>query len=262
MKTNIQTIFIDLDNTLYDHISQSVPPLHIQALHALKAKGYKLIMCTGRPPALVKEHHFENLIDWDGYITGIGSYVFDRNFHTLIDHSLAVDDVAQIIQYAENHGLGVIGFGKKVKFATRWDPKIQEMIDTFHFKDVKIHPWHPADHLSNLLLRPKDPLRPIPELDTMPGIVPIYMKNWVEIRAHGISKYKGIETLMNHFHEPINQYLAFGDSALDMEMLDRAEIGVVMANGESQLKRLPGIQIAPNCHDGGIYTWLKENEWI
>ena len=39
MKTNIQTIFIDLDNTLYDHASQIVPPLHIQALHALKAKG-------------------------------------------------------------------------------------------------------------------------------------------------------------------------------------------------------------------------------
>ena len=216
MKTNIQTIFIDLDNTLYDHASQIVPPLHIQALHALKAKGYKLCMCTGRPPALVKEHHFEDLIDWDGYITGIGSYVFDKNFHTLIDHSIAVDDVAQIMNYAETHALGVVGFGKKVKFASKWDPKVQEIIDTFHFKDVKIHPWHPADHLSNLLLKPNDPLKPIPELDKMPGIVPIYMKNWIEIRTNGISKYKGIEALMNHFHEPINQYLAFGDSALDM----------------------------------------------
>lgn len=262
MKTNIQTIFIDLDNTLYDHTTQSIPPLHIKALHALKAKGYKLVMCTGRPPALVKEHHFEDLIDWDGYITGIGSYVFDKDLHTLTDHSISIDDVAQIMQYAQTQGLGVVGFGKKVKFATQWDPNIQEIIDTFHFKDVQIHHWHPADHLSNLLLKPKDPLRHIPALDAMPGIVPIYMKNWVEIRANGISKYKGIETLMHHFHEPVHQYLAFGDSALDAEMLEKAEIGVVMQNGEQALKQIPGIQIAPSCHDGGIYIWLKENGWI
>lgn len=262
MKTNIHTIFIDLDNTLYDHMDQKVPPKHMQALHELKQKGYKLVMCTGRPPALVEEHHFEQLIDWDGYITGIGSYVFDKNKNTIIDHSLSSEAIEKVINYANTHHLGVLGFGKDVKFATREDTTIQEMIDTFHFKDVNIQAWNPNDSLSNLLLKPANPEMPIAELDQIPGIAISYMKNWIEIRSKAISKYKGIVAMMEHFHEPTNNYLAFGDSDLDEEMLRNAKVGVVMENGEEHLKKIPNIHIAPSCHDGGMYTWLKENGWL
>ena len=76
---SIQTLFIDIDNTLYDHINQVIPKKHIIALKELKKKGYKLCICTGRPPILVEELHLDTFIDWDGYVCGNGCYVLNRN---------------------------------------------------------------------------------------------------------------------------------------------------------------------------------------
>lgn len=258
---SIQTIFMDLDNTLYDHKSETVPDKHIQALRLLKKKGYQICICTGRPPLLVKDLSLEDLIDWDGYVCGNGCYVYDRNKEPLFEKTIAPHLAQTIFDYAEKEDLGVLAFGN-VKMATRQDPRVQEMIESFHFTGIDFRPLQDSDRFSNILFKPEDPKKPIPFLDALNGIEAIYMDQWVEIKRQGGSKFEGIQILMKQFGLPSTQYLAFGDSPIDQEMLKNAEIGVVMENGDPLLKTIPGIHQAPSCHEGGIYTWLKENGWI
>ena len=258
---SIQTIFMDLDNTVYDHIDQIIPKKHIEALQALKKKGYKVCVCTGRPPILVEELHLESIIDWDGYVCGNGCYVLDRNHETLYENVIDPKSVDALFAYGKEHDLGVLGFGN-TKMATRNDPHVQEMIQTFHFKDVIVRNKKESDHFSNILMKPDNPLERNAFFDSLENVEPVYMEQWIEFKRKGANKFKGIQIMMEHFKEEETSYLAFGDSAIDYEMLMHAEVAVMVANGDERLKSIPDIQMAPSCHEGGLYTWLKENEWI
>ena len=258
---SIQTLFIDIDNTLYDHINQVIPKKHIIALKELKKKGYKLCICTGRPPILVEELHLDTFIDWDGYVCGNGCYVLNRNHESLYENVIDTESTNQIFHYANEKDLGVLAFGN-VKMATRKDSRVKEMIETFHFKDVEIRNKKDTDRFSNILIKPDHPLERNPFFDSLESIDPVYMSQWVEFKRKGANKFKGIQILMNSFHEDEHAYLAFGDSAIDYEMLANAQIAVMVANGDDRLKSIPHIQIAPSCHEGGLYDWLKENEMI
>lgn len=257
----IKTIFFDLDNTLYDHLNQVIPTKHIEALRQLKEKGYKVCVCTGRPMILVEELNVLDLIEWDAFVCGNGCYVYDKNLNPLYECPIDSKSADIIFDYAQRNDLGVLGFGN-VKMATRLDQKVQEMIDTFHYKDIDFRERKESDIFTNLLFKPEDTMKHIEELDELEDLTTIYMKQWVEFKRSDTSKYEGIERVMNHFDEPVHQYLAFGDSAIDYEMLENAAIKVMVANGDARLKTIEDIQIAPSCTSGGVYTWLKENHWI
>lgn len=44
----IQAIFFDVDGTLVSFRTHTIPPSALEALHALRAKGIKLFLATGR----------------------------------------------------------------------------------------------------------------------------------------------------------------------------------------------------------------------
>lgn len=258
---SIQTIFMDLDNTVYDHINQSIPKKHIEALQALKRKGYKVCICTGRPPILVEELDVESIIDWDGYVCGNGCYVLNKNKEILYENVIDAKSTDFLFQYAKENDLGILAFGN-VKMATRNDLRVKEMIDTFHFKDVEIREKKESDRFSNILIKPDHPLERNPIFDALDSVEPVYMSQWVEFKRKGANKFKGIQIMMDYFQEAENAYLAFGDSAIDYEMLANAKMAVMVSNGDDRLKTIEQIQIAPSCHEGGIYDWLKEKEII
>ena len=81
MNKEYPVVFIDLDNTFYDHENHVVPKKHIDAIRQLKQKGFKVCTCTGRPMNLVEELNILDLIEWDGHVTGNGSFVYDKDCH-------------------------------------------------------------------------------------------------------------------------------------------------------------------------------------
>lgn len=88
-KENIKAAFFDVDNTLYDHKHNCVPNLHIKALKELQKNDIKVCLCTGRSLPLIKELHLLDLPQWDGIVSGNGSFVYDKNLNPIYENCIS-----------------------------------------------------------------------------------------------------------------------------------------------------------------------------
>lgn len=70
----IQAIFFDVDGTLVSFHTHTIPPSALEALHALRAKGIKLFLATGRHQAMLRS--VQELFPFDGCVTLSGQYCF------------------------------------------------------------------------------------------------------------------------------------------------------------------------------------------
>ena len=77
------------------------------------------------------------------------------------------------------------------------------------------------------------------------------MHDFVEMRAAGVSKWNGIERVMEHFRTDASDVITFGDGLNDVEMLRRASIGVAVARA-SRAARDAASFVAEDIDDGGI----------
>ncbi|MFW5894785.1 MAG: HAD-IIB family hydrolase, partial [Bacillota bacterium] len=67
-------IFLDLDGTILDHSTHSIPKSAKKAIDQARANGHDVILATGRPPSLMgqllEEIHFDAVVGANGrYIT-------------------------------------------------------------------------------------------------------------------------------------------------------------------------------------------------
>ena len=251
---------MDLDNTFYDHRSNVVPPKHIEAIQKLKEKGYKVCTCTGRAMLLVEELDILDLIEWDGHVCGNGAYVYDKDLHLLDENTIQPQAARALISFAEKEGIGLLGLGN-VAMATKIGEREQAVVDYFHLKDVKIRPYQDTDRYSNILMPWDETIEAHLRQANIEGIDPVYMTHCIDVKRKGISKYHGIEILMDSFGYPVHDYIAFGDSFIDLEMLENATLGVVMENADPRLKERIR-ETAPPCHEGGVYTYCKTHHSI
>ena len=68
----VKAIFFDVDGTLVSFRTHTIPPSALEALHALRAKGIKLFLSTGRHPVMLRS--VEGLFSFDGAVTLSGQY--------------------------------------------------------------------------------------------------------------------------------------------------------------------------------------------
>lgn len=80
---------------------------------------------------------------------------------------------------------------------------------------------------------------------------------FVEVNATGIDKGKTLELLCGHLEIPIENTIAFGDAANDLEMLKAAGYAVVPENGSEEVKAFAD-HICESCDDDGVRKTLEK----
>lgn len=78
-----------------------------------------------------------------------------------------------------------------------------------------------------------------------------------EVMSDEATKGSALTWLAAHMGWRISQTIAFGDNNNDVTMIEAAGDGVVMENGEPQVKAL-GDHIAPKAEDGGVALYMQE----
>ena len=260
MKNLPKAAFFDVDGTLYDHKNNEIPPLHLQALQKLQDQGVKVCLCTGRAMPLIENLEILPLFDWDGIVAGNGAYVYDKEGNVLYENCIDPATVQQIFEQAKKEDVSLFVAGNTT-YTTDLKPSTQKLLDDFHVKNIPTRWLQEDDRLCIVCLALDHPGERKESFEHFPGIRSIRQTYAYDLVIEDLSKFHGIQVLLDHYGIDEHDYIGFGDSFNDVEMLENAKVGVVMENAPKEL--LDQFENhAPAVYEAGIYTYLLENGFI
>lgn len=255
--TKIDAIFFDIDGTLVDMATRSVPESTIKSLNLLRERGIKLFICSGRHPSFRETLMKEVGFDFDGYIFLNGQYITDNVGNTLYKLPFSKDTRLKFRQFLKrNKWLMYTVMEEDYVYNPRLSKNMHkeflnvDTIDRFLDHDVyQICPYGPKI-VDKLILRKN------------PGAKSArWHKAFADIIPSNGGKDKGILRVCEIYNLNIENTMAFGDAANDIPMLKGCKIGVVMGNGTKEAKEV-GDYITTSTSNDGIYNALKHFEVI
>lgn len=238
---NIQLAVFDIDGTLLGHLKNEIEPSSVEAIHAIKAKGIKVLVASGRSIQFVKPH-VRSVLDSDYYVTINGHCVRDRHEAIVIRHDLNPQDVQGILDLC-----GQLGIAMGIKTAN--DITVLNDFPTFYEHYAK---GFDAKHLvkddtvsrDSFLSEPALGIflignvdRILPYMDRFPNLRTSKAgKMAMDVFDANVDKVRGIQEVLNLTGLTWENVMAFGDGDNDLEMLKAAYIGVAMGNATPIVK--------------------------
>lgn len=255
MENMIKACFFDIDGTLIDHEGGSVMPESTKkSLHALREKGIKLFVATGRIPAMLG--FLEKYFQFDGFVSLNGQLVVLRDGTVL--HRMAHDpgDIRQLVQVVEKKKFPCLIIEESESFCVTGDPVIAEH---FSWEDLPVPGVYDISRLD------KHPVlqflvyggENLPHIACLPHIEPTSAGGHIhDIIPKGGGKEVGIAAAAAHYGIKQEEIMVFGDGDNDQRMLRWAGIGVAMGNGSPKAKAAADY-ISTHTGQDGIYNALR-----
>lgn len=257
----IKALFLDIDGTFFDHQTNQILPSSIQAIHQAQKNGYKVALCSGRPLKMAQELCVFKDIFWDGFIGSAGNTVYDHHLNLIQKNGFTDEELQTIFTIASQKHLCLYVNGNHA-FLTEDDPKAKAILANFHVQIPKeIRSWNVQDNVEMISLfegydYDYSDFLCIPSLQLQKSSGCI-----VDLIKKGINKYTGIRSMMHfwNFHE--HDYMAFGDSLNDKDMLQNAKLAIAMENGDPALFPYADFICGPSYQDS-IEKALKQFQFI
>ena len=95
-------LFFDIDNTLLDTLTHTIPASTVNALNDLQDRGYGLCIATGRSLELVKSLDIEDKVPWSLYILNNGQMILDQHQTVLRWHRFTPQTVNAVLERAQS----------------------------------------------------------------------------------------------------------------------------------------------------------------
>lgn len=259
-----KAVFIDFDGTLADR--GQVPDAHLTAVRKARANGHYVLLCTGRPRAMVPDA----IVDaFDGFVGAGGGYVeiggevladvrfpeavAARTVGVLTDH-----DVTFLLEAPESvyAPLGTPERMRVALSATNWtddrggggaDDILESIITRERLDEVsfgKIAIFHSPTPLPELVALIG------PEVGALPNSITGLSGHSGEIYLHGLTKAVGMAVAAAHLGVETPDLIAIGDSHNDVEMLAHAGTAVAVTGAPEPVVALADHLIAAPEHEG------------
>ncbi|WP_315583013.1 HAD family hydrolase [Actinomyces viscosus] len=251
-----RTVFLDIDGTLVTY-GNVLPDSAVRTIREARAAGHWVYVCTGRSRAKMPETIWQ--IGLDGMIGGNGAYVEDAG-QVLLHQHLSREQCEEIVSWLRRRGLDFYleansGLYASPTFRDTARPAIRtyaagkghqgtidlEVDDVFPdmvFTEELVR--DDVNKISFLLRAPEADLtaarRELPDLAIGSwggsGHEPLFG----DASCAGVSKRHAIDVLLEHRGADRQDAVAFGDAAVDIEMLEYCGTGVAMGNGSQAVK--------------------------
>ncbi len=257
---DIKAVFFDIDGTFYDHDNNKVLDESIEAVKKLKANGYKVALCSGRPKEMADELAVFEMVEWDGYIGCAGGIAMNEKYEIIYEDCYSETQMEQMYSIADTHNISLYSFGKH-EFVNQ--PKceiVEKMIEEYHLKEPKIKKWEKEKLNAVSAIKNKHFKKEL--FEKIEGISYTASTPYgIDFVKDGVNKAKGIQQLMKYWQIEEGSYVAFGDSLNDLEMLTHAKVGVAMGNGHPSIKAIATI-VCGDDSEASIANTLKELKLI
>ena len=237
----VKAIFFDVDGTLVSFRTHTIPPSALAALHALREKGIKLFLATGRHRVMLRP--VDRLFSFDGQVTLSGQYCFAGG-RVLHSNPMPRDSVEELVAAARDGAFSCIFLeGEEVylncindytrQFISDLDRTIYQAV-TFLTRENEGLLLDRAPHLKTTRWHP----------------------NFLDVLPPTGGKDKGVAALLAHYGIAPEEAMAFGDGENDLSMLMAVGVGVAMGSASDYVKERADYA-APTVDEDGVAAALK-----
>ncbi|MGX7173437.1 Cof-type HAD-IIB family hydrolase [Enterococcus ratti] len=244
----IKLITIDLDGTLLNEEKQ-ISQGNKQALAKAKAKGIKVILCTGRPLAAMTHYLQElDLVNEGDYsITFNGGLVQKNDTGEIIEKRVMnVTDIHRLYHLAQKLNLPLDILSDNIVLQLPTAPQKHSLYHVLN-RLLQFQPAKLSDITNELVLNKAVIAYPQVELDSKIKEIPTEFHEYYEIiktrsmllefMPKGVTKASGISLLAKNLGLKQEEIMAIGDEENDLSMIKYAGLGVAMENAVSVVKK-------------------------
>ena len=269
---NRKLVFLDIDNTLTHAGSQVPPESAVRAIKKAQERGHKVFLCSGRNHGMMVpllEYGF------DGGIASCGGYVFAGE-DVLHDDPMPEDQRNRLLTLFAENGVSIEIESKDDSYcddiARRFltddrykNSHVRRMIKAV-WVDLGPHPmeeydgrpfyksvfvYENDDQLSAARAELGDDLMFILHDFSEPGC------KFGEVISRNIDKGSAVRIVAEKLGFDIADTIGFGDSMLDLEMIETVGTSVCMDNGSPMLKEMSDM-VCPSVDEDGIEWGFRE----
>lgn len=244
-----KALFFDIDGTLVSFHSHTIPASAIRAINAVKEKGIKVFISTGRPKAIINNLgslKFDGFITMNGAFCTIGDEVVYKN-------SIPEADVNTLAETVRRKGLSCIFVTEKNMYIANPGWMSDEFCSLLNVPPLPS--IAPVDVPGKEIFQISPFITPAQEVELTPQIPHCESGRWhpsfTDIVAKGNGKARGISEIIRHFGFEPEETMAFGDGGNDKCMLQYAGIGVAMGNAAKDVKEVADY-VADTVDNDGI----------
>lgn len=252
----IKAVFFDIDGTLVSFNTHRISPTTHQAIKALKDKGIKVFIASGRSAF---ELDILDNIQFDGYIILNGSHCYTAEGIDIYKHPIPKDDISRLVKWLENNTTPFLFVHDKGQFINRVNNEVKKLSQLV---EVAIPEVTPAEHaLDKDILQMAGYFNADEEEDLFTNILThCEQARWcpyfTDIIANGNSKSDGIQHILDYYNISISETMAFGDGGNDISMLKYVALGVAMGNADDEVKAAANY-VTDTVDNEGVYQALK-----
>lgn len=252
---NIKVIFLDIDDTFYDHSHSIFPASAIKGLNMAANEGIRIVIASGRNIALIKEIGADARLPVSAYIAANGAMVHDKTGKLLFDHAFKQEDMDYIFQECAKHNIGIQYINQEVNYCTiPLNEHIKKSCDDFKIPYPKYRPYQGERICQLFLFADNDEAKEMAYAFKFfrlhrfhPFCVDVFDAD--NNKGTAVRKYLEIEGISP------DEAMAFGDANNDIQMLETVKYSVAMGNATDELKAVASYVTTP-VYDNGIYNAL------
>lgn len=237
-------LFSDLDGTLFKE-GKSISSKNLEALKQMRAKGHKVVLCTGRNHIDIQPVLKHIPIPYDYMVLCNGSYICDKQGHILYEDHVDLNVGKKLIQeirarkhytvmFCDDEGCYVLVDGKTKTLELNGLDDYDEDFDFLLNQAKRFYMLSMNDQdLSIEMVKEMQSYinQNYPELETHLN------QQYLDISPKGHNKGTGLKKLLSLLDEEYESY-AIGDSYNDLSMIEQADYGCTFdyANEDIQQK--------------------------
>ena len=251
-------IFFDVDGTLVDTVTHKVKDSTLFALEMLRMKGYKLCIATGRSLTSYMTNDLHRHFKFDAYIVNCGQSIYDKDRNIIKESFIPEETVNEVIRISKKLGYTVNLKTNPRMMVGTYNEYVQQFQDYFRNTIGYFGEYNGEECAALIVHGPMGydyaPYKEIEGLEVKPGL-----STFADMTMKGVTKYAAIKDVLDLFG--YDEYIAFGDSQNDMDMLEHAKVSICLGNGDDKAKAISD-HVAKDLLDDGIYWICKDLGYI
>jgi Cof subfamily protein (haloacid dehalogenase superfamily) len=259
---------IDIDGTLMNDRKEITKEVN-DAIQAAKAKGVKVVICTGRPIVGVQSILKElKLTDEEDYVITFNGALVQNTYNKDVESqiTLTYENLKELYELSQKIDSPLQFFDTENLYTPN---KVinRYTVHEAHINQIPIH-YRPIDEVPTDMLIPKVMFIDEPErLNQIIANIPesfwdkyTFVKStpfFLEILDPSVSKGNAVKLLAEKLSIKQEEVICIGDGENDLSMIEYAGCGVAMANAESVVKEAAQFHTLSNNEHGVAYAIEK-----